>query len=75
MARTSIRDPNQERRVILFGDDIAPVSIRELSRRTKIPENTLRRYKKRPCIIPLDNLSAIVRVRNLSPEEKVRVLS
>ena len=74
MPRTSIRDPDQERRIILFGDEIAPVNIRELSRRTKIPENTLRRYKKRPCIIPLDNLSAIVRVRGLTLEDKGKLL-
>lgn len=63
------RDPDQNQREILFGDELRKVSIPVLGEKTSIDVVTLRRYKKDPTKIPFGRLKKIVRVRKLSDEE------
>jgi hypothetical protein len=59
---------------LLFGTKLQPVSIVVLSKQTKIPESTLRLYKRNPGIIPLDRLRIIVKALGLSEEEVVKLI-
>lgn len=54
---------------LLFGTKLQPVSIATLSKVTKIPESTLRLYKRNPGTIPLDRLRIIVKALGLSEED------
>ena len=63
------RDPDQDQREILFGDDLQKISIPTLGEKTRIDVGTLRRYKNDPTKIPFGRLRKIVRVRKLSDEE------
>lgn len=65
------RDPDQDQREILFGDELQTVNIPALERKTKIDAGTLRRYRKEPSKIPFGRLRKIVKVRNLSDAEVV----
>lgn len=59
---------------ILFGTKLKPVSITALSKTTKIPESTLRLYKRNPGTIPLDRLRIIVKALGLSEEDFKRLM-
>lgn len=63
------RDPDQDQREILFGDDLQKISIPALEEKTKINAGTLRRYKSDPTKIPFGRLRKIVKVRKLSDAE------
>jgi hypothetical protein len=54
---------------LLFGTKLQPVSIVVLSKQTKIPESTLRLYKRNPGTIPLDRLRIIVKALGLSEDD------
>lgn len=54
---------------ILFGTDIQPVNLAALSKKTHIPESTLRLYRRNPGTIPLDRLRIIVKAVGLSSED------
>ena len=51
---------------ILFGTEIQPVNLAALSKKTHIPESTLRLYRRNPGTIPLDRLRTIVKAVELS---------
>lgn len=59
---------------LLFGTKLQPVSIVVLSKQTKIPESTLRLYKRNPGTIPLDRLRIIVKALGLSDEEVSKLI-
>lgn len=60
--------------VILFGTDIQPVNLAALSKKTRIPESTLRLYRRNPGTIPLDRLRAIVKAVELSEGDISRLI-
>ena len=69
MAKCYCRDPDENRRKLLFGDPDAPVKLERMSKAVKIEKSTLYRYRKYPSMIPLDRLSRIIRWRGLTDEE------
>jgi len=69
MARGYCRDPDEQRRKLLFGDPDDPVKLEKMARVLKISKTTLYRYKKYPSTIPLDRLSKIIRLRGLTDKE------
>ena len=74
MPRVSYRDPYEERRKILFGDEKRQANITAMSKGTGIAKSTLYRCRRYPHTISLENLIKIVRWNRLSDEEMVKVL-
>lgn len=66
--RALVKDPDKIASAALFGTKLEPVSIRELSNRTGISEATLRRYRKRPAGMTVENLAQICKARGLEAD-------
>lgn len=58
----------------IFGDKVRPVCIRELSRKTKIPESTLYRHRNHPSRMTLKDFGRIARSLGMADEDIVRVV-
>lgn len=69
MAKCYCRDPDEKRRILLFGDDNSPAKMEKMSRDLKIGRTTLFRYKRYPSTIPFERLIRIVRWRGLTETE------
>ena len=74
MPRAMVTDPDKVAAGILFGDELRPVNLAEMGRRTGIAKSTLAAYKKEPSKIPLDRLSVIIRVRGLDDDQVAKLL-
>lgn len=69
MPKGYCRDPDENRRKILFGDDDSPAKMEKMSRDLKIGRTTLFRYKKYPSMISFERLIRIVRWRGLDEKQ------
>lgn len=69
MPKSLVRDPDKPIRTLLFGDDLKKVDIKELHRRTGIPESTLRLYRKNPSMMNLYRFGQIIKAMDLEDGE------
>ena len=69
MPKGYCRDPDENRRKILFGDDKTPVRMEKMSKDLKIGKTTLFRYRRYPSMIPFERLIRIVRWRGLDEKQ------
>lgn len=58
----------------IFGTKMRKVCMRELSRKSKIPEPTLYRHRSHPSRMNLADFSRIVRSLGMSDEDIVKVI-
>lgn len=63
------KDPDEETRRLLFGDKLTKVNLSELSKRTRIPESTLRLYRKDPAKLTVSRFRQIAKARGLADNE------
>lgn len=62
-------------RTVLFGTDVKPTNLTQLSKRTGIARSTLSDYKKNPLKIPLNSMLAIMRAQGIKGEDMVEVFN